>query len=52
MRFYGCAKFYEKFSQINKTDQAIFEAEKEVKEGAQLIPLYVAMNKLNEKYHG
>ena len=46
------AELYEKFAQINKIDQAIYEAEKEVEEGAQPIPLDVAMNRLNEKYYG
>lgn len=46
------AELYDKFAQINKIDQAIYEAEKEVEEGAQPIPLNVAMNKLNEKYYG
>ena len=46
------AELYEKFAQINKIDQAIFEAEKEVEEGAQPIPLNTAMNRLNEKYYG
>lgn len=46
------AELYEKFAQINKIDQAIFEAEKEVEEGARTIPLNTAMNRLNEKYYG
>ena len=46
------AELYDKFAQINKIDQAIYEAEKEVEEGAQPIPLDVAMNRLNEKYYG
>ena len=46
------AELYEKFAQINKIDQAIYEAEKEVEEGAQPIPLDVAMNRLHEKYYG
>ena len=46
------AELYEKFAQINKIDQAIYEAEKEVEEGTQPIPLNTAMNRLNEKYYG
>ena len=46
------AELYEKFAQINKIDQAIFEAEKEVEEGARPIPLNTAMNRMNEKYYG
>lgn len=39
------AELYEKFAQINKIDQAIYEAEKEVEEGAQTIPLNIAMKR-------
>lgn len=46
------AELYEKFAQINKIDQAIYEAEKEVEERARPIPLNTAMNRLNEKYYG
>ena len=46
------AELYEKFAQINKIDQAIYEAEKEVEEGARPIPLNTAMNRLDEKYYG
>ena len=43
---------YEKFAQNNKIDQAIFEAEKEVEEGADPIPAKTARKKLDQKYHG
>ncbi len=46
------AELYERFAQINKVDQAIYEAEKEVEEGAQPIALNAAMNMLNQKYYG
>ena len=45
-------ELYEKFAQNNKIDQAIYEAEKEVDEGAELIPLKTAKKKLDKKYHG
>ena len=46
------AELYERFAQINKIDQAIFEAEKEVEEGAEPISMNVAMERLNKKYYG
>lgn len=46
------AELYEKFAQANKIDQAIYEAEREVEEGAQPIAINAAKNMLNEKYYG
>lgn len=46
------AELYERFAQINKIDQAIYEAEKEVEEGAKPISLNNAMERLNQKYYG
>ena len=46
------AELYERFAQINKIDQAIFGAEAEVNDGAELIALDSAMERLNKKYHG
>lgn len=46
------SRLNEKFAQINKIDQAIFEAEYEVEEGAKPVPLNVAKNRLDEKYYG
>ena len=46
------AELYERFAQINKIDQAIFEAESEVNDGAEPIALDSAMERLNKKYHG
>ena len=45
------AELYERFAQINRIDQAIYEAEKEVAEGAELIPAEVAMATLDKKYY-
>ena len=46
------AELYERFAQTNKIDQAIFEAEKEVEEGAEPIAMNAAMERLNKKYYG
>ena len=46
------AELYEKFAQINKIDQAIYEAENEVEEGAEPISMNSAMERLNQKYYG
>ena len=40
------AELYERFAQINRIDQAIFEAEKEVEEDAKPISLNSAMERL------
>ena len=45
------AELYERFAQINRIDQASYEAEKEVAEGAELIPAEVAMARLDKKYY-
>ncbi len=46
------AELYDEFARINKIDQAIFEAEKEVEEGAAPIDAREAMERLNKKYYG
>ena len=46
------AELYERFAQINRIDQAIFEAEKEVEEGAEPISMNRAIKRLNQKYYG
>ena len=46
------AELYERFAQINKIDQAIYEAENEVEEGAEPISMNSAMERLNQKYYG
>ena len=45
-------ELYEKFAQNNKIDQAIFEAEKEVEEGAEPISARAAKKKLDKKHYG
>lgn len=42
------AELYEKFAQINRIDQAIYEAEKEVENGAELISVDNAIERLNK----
>lgn len=46
------AELYEKFAQINRIDQAIYEAEKEVENGAELISVDSAIERLKKKYYG
>ena len=46
------AELNEKFAQINRIDQAIYEAEKEVENGAELISVDSAIERLNKKYYG
>ena len=46
------AELYENFAQINRIDQAIYEAEKEVENGAELISVDSAIERLNKKYYG
>ena len=46
------AELYEKFAQINRIDQAIYEAEKEVEDGAEPILVDSAIERLNKKYYG
>ena len=45
------SELYEKFAQINRIDQAIYEAEKEVEEGAEPISVDSAIERLNKKYY-
>ena len=45
-------ELYERFAQINKIDQAIYETEEEIKGGVQLVPLDLAMERLDKKYYG
>ena len=44
------AELYEKFAQSNKIDLAIFEAEKEIEEGAEPISAKSAKKKRNNQY--
>ena len=46
------SELYEQLTQNARIDQAIYEAEKEVEEGAQPISLNDAMERLNKKYYG
>ena len=46
------AELYERFAQTNRIDQAIYEAEAEVAEGAAAISLNDAKARLDEKYYG
>ena len=46
------AELYERFAQINRIDQAIYEAEAEVAEGAAPISLNDAKARLDGKYYG
>lgn len=46
------SELYERFAQINRIDQAIYEAETEVAEGAAPIPLNDAEARLDRKYYG
>ena len=44
--------YYDKFVKTNRIDQAIYESEKELEEGAVSIDLNEAFEKLNRKYYG
>ena len=46
------AELYERFAQINRVDQAIYEAEAEISEGAAPISLNDAKARLDGKYYG
>lgn len=46
------AELYERFAQINRIDQAIYEAEAEVAEGAAPVSLNDAKFRLDERYYG
>ena len=46
------SELYERFAQINKIDQSIYEAELEIEEGTEPISLDDAMERLNKKYYG
>ena len=46
------AELYERFARINRIDQAIFEAEKEVEEGGEPIALDAAIESLDRKHYG
>ena len=46
------AELYDRFAQINRIDQAIYEAEKEVEEGSEPVALDAAKASLDMKYYG
>ena len=46
------AELYDHFAQINRIDQAISEAEKEVENGAEAVTLDAAKASLDMKYYG
>ena len=46
------AELYERFAQINRIDQAIYEAETEVADGAEPVSMNDAKARLDEKYYG
>ena len=46
------AEFYDRFAKINRIDQAIYEAETEVKEGAMPVSLKEVKERLDQKYYG
>ena len=46
------AELYDRIASINRLDQVIFEAEKEVVEGAEPIALDAAQAALDMKYYG
>ena len=46
------SELYERFAEVNKIDQAIFEAESEVEAGARPLSLNIAQERLDKKYYG
>ncbi len=46
------SELYDKFTKMNRIDQAIFESEKELEETGVSIVLDQAFEKLNKKYSG
>ena len=47
-----CSELYDKFARINRIDQAIFESEQEITNGAEAIDAEVVFAKLEERYFG
>ena len=46
------SELYDRFARLHRIDQAIFESEKEMQEGAEAIDLDDAFAMLNKKYYG
>ena len=46
------SELYDKFARINRIDQAIYESEQEITNGAEAIDAEVVFAKLEERYFG
>jgi len=46
------SELYDKIARENRLDQAIYESEREIAEGGELMDLEDAFKKLDKKYHG
>lgn len=46
------AELYDKFARVNRIDQAILEAEKEMEDGTESIDIDIAKERLDKKYYG
>ena len=46
------SELYDKIARENRIDQAIFESEREMSEGGELMDIDDAFDKLNKKYYG
>ena len=46
------SELYDKIARENRLEQAIFESEKELSEGGELMDLDDAFERLNKKYYG
>ena len=46
------SELYDKLAKTHRIDQAIYESEKEMKEGGESIDLDTAFKRLNDKYYG
>lgn len=46
------AELYDRFAQINKIDQAIFKAEKECEDTAEMVDWNVVKERLDTKHYG
>lgn len=46
------SELYDKFAKINRIDQAIYESEKEMAEGGEVLDAKVVFEELEKKYFG
>lgn len=46
------AELYDRFANISRIDQAIFEAEQEMENGGEAIDASIAFERLDKKYYG